>query len=218
LFAGHFPKPVGKKEEGSSFKQDYMEGLRRVWNDRLMRGIVAVFPAMFMVWSSSFMLIQVLLIKVWKLKPMHYGIIETCIPIGYIIAASIIMILDKKLTRRGRFMIGGMIVTVPVYISLALLKNHAFIFPHVLLLGFLLAFSTQFLFILIRTSVESAFQGRLFGVLNTIGGLIPPVGIAISSYYADIYGASMVLIVNAGLLFIVALLGIFVFKEIWKVN
>jgi hypothetical protein len=128
------------------------------------------------------------------------------------------MWLDKRIKQRGKIMVGSMLFVAPFYVILALNGWNWLIYPQILLIGFFFAFSTQFLFILIRSKVESAFQGRLFGILFSVGGIAPPAGLAISSALADSYGPSAVLIGNGAFLFVVGLLGMFVFKALWLVE
>jgi MFS family permease len=216
LMAGKFPIPEGKSEVRATFKKDYVDGFKRIWSDSFTKNILFVFPFLFMVFSSSFMLIQILIVREWKVTPFQYGFIETAVPLGYIIGASLIIWLDKRLKDKGKYIIWSMILTAPIYVSLSFSNSIYAAFPHILVIGFLFAFSTQFLFILMRTKVESVFQGRLFGIMGTLGGVAPPAGIAISSFFADEYGASVVLLANGVFLLMLGFMAMFFFKALWR--
>jgi DHA3 family macrolide efflux protein-like MFS transporter len=59
-------------------------------------------PVLILFFMSSLMLTQVMAVQVWKANPFQFGLIEACIPLGYMLGAGIIVTLGSKLQYRGK--------------------------------------------------------------------------------------------------------------------
>lgn len=200
LAAGHFPSPAEQNRMDRHFWGDFKEGLTYLAANKLARSIVIISPVLITFYLSSLMLVQVMLVKEWKATSFQFGFFEACIPIGYMIGAAIIMKLDHRFTKRGLFILGGMLLLGPVFIILSFIPSAWFGMPLILIHGFLFSFCTVLATTLLRLRIDEHIQGRVFAMISSISTVAPPIGIAVCSYMADAYSASSVLLVNGILL------------------
>lgn len=110
LFAGKFRYEAAKDitSPQSSFKKDLMDGFHYVWNDSFARAAVILLPLVMFFFLSTFMLIQVMAVQVWKAEPFVFGLMEACIPLGYVAGSILIMRFDQRFKNRGKWIIGSM--------------------------------------------------------------------------------------------------------------
>lgn len=195
LFAGKFPYKAPKDTAISktSFKEDLTAGFRYVWNEPFAKAAVMLLPLIMFFFLSTFMLIQVMAVQVWQAKPFIFGIMEACIPLGYVIGSILIMRLDTKLKSRGKWIIGSMILMGPLFIAISFMTAAAAALPLILLVGFLFSFSTTIIFIVLRVAVEPAMQGRVFGLIGALTSVAPPIGLAVFSTLSDLYGPAVII-------------------------
>ncbi|WP_419871281.1 MFS transporter [Candidatus Pristimantibacillus sp. PTI5] len=195
LFAGKFPYKAPKDTAISktSFKEDLTAGFRYVWNEPFAKAAVMLLPLIMFFFLSTFMLIQVMAVQVWQAKPFIFGLMEACIPLGYVIGSILIMRLDTKLKSRGKWIIGSMILMGPLFIAISFMTAAAAALPLILLVGFLFSFSTTIIFIVLRVAVEPAMQGRVFGLVGALTSVAPPIGLAVFSTLSDLYGPAFII-------------------------
>ncbi|MBW7473158.1 MFS transporter [Paenibacillus oenotherae] len=177
-----------EQKEKQSFWQDMKSGLQYIWKDSFIRSLVFLAPVVNMFFVSSLMLIQVMAVKQWSANPMQFGLIEACIPTGYIIGAGVILLIDTRMKRRGLLICGSLIAMSPVLITLSLLTSAWPAIPLILLMGFLFSFCTMLSSIILRVKVSPELQGRVFSTLGSLSSVLPPVGIVAASFLADLKG------------------------------
>ncbi|WP_028612481.1 MFS transporter [Paenibacillus harenae] len=198
LFAGKFPYSADTPAAGkqSSFKEDLAVGFRYVWQNAFAKAAVILLPLVMFFFLSTFMLIQVMAVQIWQAPPFVFGLLEACIPLGYVAGSILIMKLDKRLTRRGAWIMGSMLGMGPLFIAIAQMPSAAAALPLILLVGFLFSFSTTIIFIALRVAVDSSVQGRVFGLLGALTSVAPPIGLALFSALSDIYGPAVIITVS----------------------
>lgn len=131
------------------------------------------------------MLTQVMAVNVWKASPFQFGLMEACIPLGYMIGSGLIMILGSRIRRRGLFIMSGLFCLGPMYILLSFITSAATAIPVVLLIGFMFSFCTLLINIILRLEISEEIQGRVFGVLGSIMSVAPSIGLTLVSYLSD---------------------------------
>lgn len=198
LLAGQFlfQQPQNSDKPTTSFKEDLIEGIHYVWRDPFARASIFLLPVVMLFFLSTFMLIQVMAIQVWKAQSIVFGLIEACIPLGFVIGSIIIMRLDKRLKRRGWWILGSMILMGPLFIIISQVTNALVALPFILLVGFLFSFSTTIIYIMLRVAIEPDIQGRVFGLLGALTSVAPPVGLALFSTLSDYYGPSPIILIS----------------------
>ncbi|MDQ6423154.1 MFS transporter [Paenibacillus sp. LHD-117] len=198
--AGRFPYAADAESAASterkrlSFKEDFTAGLRFVWGSPLTRAALILLPLLMFFFLSNFMLVQVMAVKVWKASPLVFGLLEACIPLGYIIGSLFLLKFDRLLKRKGRWMMGAMAGMGPLFAAIALAGETLVALPLILIVGLLFSFCTTIVFILLRIGVESDMQGRVFGLFGAVTSVTPPVGLAVFSALSDEYGPSPIML------------------------
>ncbi|TYP79440.1 MFS transporter [Paenibacillus methanolicus] len=196
LAAGQFPQAKRVQAEKSSFRQDWLEGIRRVWSDPFARGVTFLTTIVLLFFVANLMLIQVMAVKVWQASPVHFGLIEAAIPLGYALGAMTIMGLSRRPRNRGIWILGSLLAMGPLYIAIAIMPNALGAIPIILAVGTFFSFCTMLVNVIMRIEVPSELQGRMFGILGSLTSVAPPLGLTIMAALADGYGASNVLLVS----------------------
>jgi DHA3 family macrolide efflux protein-like MFS transporter len=199
--AGSFPSVVAAKGAKTSFRTDIVNGFRFIWSNSFARAITILLPVLTLFFMSCLMLTQVMAVQVWKAAPFQFGLMESCIPLGYMLGAGLIVTAGDKIPKRGMIIAFSLLLLGPLYILLSFTSSMALAIPLILLIGFTFSFSTLLINIILRLEVAEALQGRMFGVLGSLMSVLPPLGLVIFSSSADHFGANMVLLVAGVLLF-----------------
>jgi drug/metabolite transporter (DMT)-like permease len=103
------------------------------------------------------------------------------------------MALGNKLKSRGKWIFMSIMMMGPVYMLLSQVDSAVLALPFILIIGFLFSFGTLIINLTLRLEVDSEIQGRVFGTLGSLTSVAPPIGLAVSSIFSDIYGPSIVL-------------------------
>jgi len=206
LGAGKFRYEVVKdpSKPKASFKEDFIDGFRYVWQNRFAKTAVVILPVIMLFFLSTFMLVQVMAVQVWKADAVVFGLIEACIPLGYVIGSILIMKFDKRIRMRGRWIVGSIVPMGPLFITIAFISDAYSALPFILIIGFLFSFSTTIIFIALRVAISPELQGRVFGLLGTLTSLAPPAGLAIFSALSDLYGPAAVITASGILLLLIS--------------
>ncbi|KWX80462.1 multidrug transporter [Paenibacillus riograndensis] len=175
------PEPQQKKK----FIQDLGEGIRYIWKFPFAKAVIIMLPTLTLFFMPSMMLTQVMAVNVWKSSPFQFGLMEACIPLGYMVGSGLIMILGSRIRRRGLLIMTGLICLGPMYILLSFITSAAAAIPVVLLIGFMFSFCTLLINIILRLEISEEIQGRVFGVLGSIMSVAPSIGLSVVSYLSD---------------------------------
>ncbi|QMV45087.1 MFS transporter [Cohnella cholangitidis] len=193
LAAGKFPAYRSAESKSTTFVNDLKEGFRFIASNALAKAIVVLHPLLILFFMSSLTMVQVMAVKEWRAGPVAFGFIELCIPLGYMIGASLILSLGSRIGRRGIWICAGLLLLGPMFYLLSAMRTVWPALPFVLGCGLLFAFSTMLIQIILRSEVSVELQGRLYGAMGALSGIAPPLGLAVFSSLADHYGASWTL-------------------------
>lgn len=188
-----------------NFIQDLGEGIRYIWKFPFAKAVIIMLPTLTLFFMPSLMLTQVMAVNVWKASPFQFGLMEACIPLGYMIGSGLIMILGSRIRRRGLFIMSGLFCLGPMYILLSFITSAATAIPVVLLIGFMFSFCTLLINIILRLEISEEIQGRVFGVLGSIMSVAPSIGLTLVSYLSDYFSPGPVMGSIGLLLFLFAL-------------
>ncbi|MBB3113476.1 MFS family permease [Paenibacillus phyllosphaerae] len=213
--AGKFPKrKQAATTPKSSFKDDYTEGFMLLWRNPFAKAVLFLTTITLMFFTSTLMLIQVMAVRIWEASPVHFGLIEAAIPLGYAIGASIILTISRKQRHRGKLILGSLILMGPFYSLIAVMSGAQLAIPFIFLVGILFSFCTLLVSVIMRIEVPSELQGRMFGMLGSLSSAAPPVGLAISAALADHFSPDLVLFSCGLLVFIAGIAAAIMFKPI----
>lgn len=199
LAAGSFSSKAATAKPTNSFKQDIAGGFRYIWEHSFARAITILLPVLGLFFLSCLMLTQVMAVKVWKATPFQFGLLESSIPLGYMLGSGMIILAGSRIKHRGRVVSASLLLLGPLYMLLSFTESMVAALPLILLIGFTFSFSTLLINIILRLEVPEELQGRMFGVLGSLMSVAPPMGLALFSSGADQFGVSQVMLI-AGLL------------------
>ncbi|MEC0129748.1 MULTISPECIES: MFS transporter [Paenibacillus] len=180
-----------KKER--KFTQDLVDGIRYIWRYPFARAVMIMLPTLTLFFVPSLMLTQVMAVKVWDSTPFQFGLIEACIPLGYIIGSGLILLLGSKLKNRGFLIMTGLLCLGPLYLLLSFVTSAAIAIPIILVIGFMFSFSTLLINTILRLEVSEDIQGRVFGVLGSIMSVAPSIGLTAVSFLSDLFSPGPVM-------------------------
>ena len=203
LLAGSFLSPSRTntlKKVKSKFIDDLITGLRYLWKDPFAKAVIIMSPTLTLFFMPSLMLTQVMAVTVWRSTPFQFGLMEACIPLGYMIGSGLILLLGSRIKQRGKLIMINLLLIGPMYILLSFTTTATAAIPIILIIGFMFSFCTLLINIILRLEVSEELQGRVFGVLGSIMSVAPSVGLGIASYYADIFSSNAVMFTIGGLL------------------
>ncbi|MCK6077970.1 MFS transporter [Paenibacillus silvae] len=193
MLAGRFPQVMRSSGDRKSFTQEWRSSFVYIYRSPLIRSIVLLHPLLLLFFMSAMMLIQVMAVNVWEANPVQFGLIETCIPLGYMIGSGGLIAAGKRLKHRGRWVFIGLLVLGPVYMLLANVSSPLLALPLIMGSGAMFACCTMLTQIMLRTAVPDEMQGSVYGVVGTITSTAPIMGLTVVSIFADYWGAVAVL-------------------------
>ncbi|MCP8971268.1 MFS transporter [Ectobacillus ponti] len=220
LAAGTFPVIVRQKQqkevpaEKQSFLADFQEGLRVLWGEPFARSFMIMMPLVASFFMMSLMMIQVSAVKIWHASPLQFGLMEACVPFGYIIGSGLLMKYDSRLVKRGYWIFAGFLSLGPIYLVISQVTGMNQAFPIIFVLGFMFALCTLLMNVALRMEIPHEVQGRAFGMIGTLTSPIMTIAIGIATYFSDRMGPQPVLVASGLLLTAVAVLLTIVLKPL----
>ncbi|WP_310550309.1 MFS transporter [Paenibacillus glufosinatiresistens] len=188
-----------------SFAGDLREGFRFAWEHPFARAVMVILPLLTLFFMPSMMLTQVMAVQVWQASSAQFGLMEASIPLGYMAGSAVIVFFGSSLRHRGRLIMAGLLALGPAYMLLSRCTSALSAIPVILLIGFLFAFATLLVQIILRLEVPPELQGRVFGVLGSVLGIAPSAGLTVVSVLSDRWSPQPVMAVLGGLLLLFAL-------------
>ncbi|WP_024628943.1 MULTISPECIES: MFS transporter [unclassified Paenibacillus] len=193
MLAGRFPDVQRSSMHRGSFVKEWGGSFSYIFAHPLIRSIVILNPLLILFFMSAIMLVQVMAVNVWQANPVQFGLIETCIPLGYMLGSGILIASGNRLKRRGRWVFIGLLVLGPLYMLLSNVSSPLLALPLIIAGGAMFACCTMLTQIMMRAEVPDELQGRIYGVLGTITSTAPILGLTVVSVLADQWGAQTVL-------------------------
>lgn len=193
MLAGRFPDVQRSSMHRGSFVKEWGGSFSYIFAHPLIRSIVILNPLLILFFMSAIMLVQVMAVNVWQANPVQFGLIETCIPLGYMLGSGILIASGNRLKRKGRWVFIGLLVLGPLYMLLANVSSPMLALPLIIAGGAMFACCTMLTQIMMRAEVPDELQGRIYGVLGTITSTAPILGLTVVSVLADQWGAQTVL-------------------------
>lgn len=187
------------------FIQDLGEGMRYIWKFPFAKAVIIMLPTLTLFFMPSLMLTQVMAVKVWKSSPFQFGLMEACIPLGYMLGSGMILLLGSRIRRRGLLIMGGLLCMGPMYTLLSFITSASAAIPVILLIGLTFSFCTLLINTILRLEISEELQGRVFGTLSSIMSVAPSLGLTIVSYLSDHFSPGPVMASIGLLLFLFAL-------------
>lgn len=221
ILAGAFPSPMranNLSKEKRKFTQDLASGISFIWRDPFAKSVIMMSPTLALFFMPSLILTQVMAVTEWNSTPFEFGLMEACIPLGYMFGSGLIFIFGSRIKKRGHLIMFSLLLLGPLNVVLSFMTSASAAIPSILIIGFMFSFCTLLINIILRLEVSEELQGRVFGVMSSIMSVAPSVGLAIVSYCADIFSPGAVMSVSGCLLFLFAIFAFFKLSVIRKYN
>ncbi|MFC5703418.1 MFS transporter [Cohnella faecalis] len=196
MIAGPFPIPAAKSDNRKSFWTDLRLGLAFIRKHPFARSVSLLLPSVMIFFTASMMLFQVMAVTVWHATPKEFGLMEAAIPIGYAGGSGLMLLLNRRMTRRGWWIGVSVLLAGPNLIVMSAMPDVFSALPFVFLIGFILSVGTVLVMIALRTETAAEFQGRVFGAIGSLTNLSTPVGLVMSGILSDRFGADRMLFLN----------------------
>jgi MFS family permease len=214
MLAGRFPDVQRSSMHRGSFVKEWGGSFSYIFAHPLIRSIVILNPLLILFFMSAIMLVQVMAVNVWQANPVQFGLMETCIPLGYMLGSGILIASGNRLKRKGRWVFIGLLVLGPLYMLLANVSSPLVALPLIIAGGAMFACCTMLTQIMMRAEVPDELQGRIYGVLGTITSTAPILGLTVVSVLADQWGAQAVLESLGALLLVIGVIAAVGLKSI----
>lgn len=218
LLAGNFPSPVREGAAKKSFWGDLKAGLTYIRTNPFARSVVILAPMLNFFANGIGVLLPVLAVKVWKASPVAFGSLEGAIPLGFALGAAAIMAMDKRLRRRGLWMGGGMILTGPLMVLMALVPGVIPAVPVALVIGIVLSLSNVLLMVAMQTQIDPEVQGRVFGTMGSLVQVASPLSMVAAGFLGDFFGPIPIIIAAGVGMGVTGIIGITAMKAIRTYN
>jgi MFS family permease len=179
---------------------DLLDGLRFVWNDRLLRALVIIVAVMNVGWSAwaSIMVLYVVAPGPGGLSEVGYGVMLTSIGIGGLAGTLLAVPLVKRFGRR--WAIGADIIGTFVMLAIPALTANAWAIGAAAVIGGIGGAMWGIVVSSIRQQVvPNDMLGRTSGVFRLFGYGALPIGAALAGFVAETFGIPMVFALCAAL-------------------
>lgn len=194
LVGGHFPSPRREEHEQSSFWSEMREGFGYMWKHPLVRSLVTMAPVMNFFGNALGVLFPVIAVKVWLVNSVQFGALEGAFPLGFAIGAATLMVLTKRISRRGLLIVNGALMMGVFIMAIVNMPSANAALVLVPFLGLFSAVTNVFIQIIFQLEVAPEMQGRVFGTVGSLVNVASPTSMVIAGVLADAF--SPVLIAN----------------------
>ena len=198
------PRPRPQEEEKEPVFRAYLrqtaEGFRYVWQNAGLRSFM---------FAASFL--NFLIMPIMVLFPFYvslylrqgsewYGFLMAGMSAGAVAGFVLAGILKLQGAARARGILAGMLVMPSLFGLLGFVRIPALAVAVVFLAGVSMGLINVYLVTMVQRSTASEIRGRVMGLLNTLGGALMPIGMALGGFVGDLTGKNVPLIyaVSAG--------------------
>jgi MFS family permease len=191
--------------------QEWLDGLRLVGKERLVTAIFLVFGVAMIGEGIIEVIIAGYVSQVLHGTALALGWLMSCQAVGGIIGSLLVVKASKRLPITLLIPLCGLIFG-SVLVIMALIPNLAVILPLIALggltaIGFFVSQTT-----LLQSHVRNAYQGRIFGALNAVQGIVLLLGMGLASGLGDRLGLVTMVLIDAACNIIAALLALWLIR------
>lgn len=207
VVGGAFPSPRQESGERSTFFKDLTAGFQYIRRHPLVSGLAVVAPVINFFGNAIGVLLPVIAVKRWQANSVQLGALEAMIPAGFAIGAMVIMVVAKKIARRGAWMMGGVAAAGALLAIVALMPSASAAMPVTLLCGVAFSLCNVLIQISLQSEIEPEIQGRVFGTLSSLVQVASPLSMIAAGFLADSFSPTIIVAVSGVMLVCVSLGG-----------
>jgi MFS family permease len=193
------PKPVSQPHQaGAGYLAGLREGLHFVWNDRLIRAVLAmVMVTNLLDYGASVVLFTLYADQVLG-GPAPLGLMIGAFGIGSVLGAFGYGVVGERLPKRWTFLLAFAVGGAPRFFLLAAQPGLAVILASYVALGAIGGVINPLLMVVVYGRVPADARGRIFGVLRAAAWGAMPIGTVIAGYLAQSVGLLTSLMIVGG--------------------
>jgi len=187
-------KTANAKEAVSAFKRQLAEGVRYIWDSRMLARIFIVLAVVnFFMAPLMQVIVPAVIIDMFNLDEVWLGFIQSGVAGGFMLA-SLTLASMKKIRLSKLFLIAvlalglavmalGLAAATPSFFSLAYHIVAATMIPIAVVIGATAAMTNISLSTIMQKVVPDEKRGRVFGCLNTIAGGLMPISLGMTGLF-----------------------------------
>lgn len=212
----HIPQPERvllpdlQAHESTTVWQDFMIGLRYVFNWKGLVWIIVIATLINLLLTPSSMLIPILVTKIFNGKALQLAWMQSAWGIGTIVGGFILSAWGGFKRRIVTALVGLIVLGIgTVFLGLVPARLFFVAISMAFVLGFTSPLINGPLLAVVQAAVDPQMQGRVFTLINSLAGAMTPIGLIIAGPMADVFGVRTWYILGG---ILTALLGLFSFS------
>ena len=183
---------------------DMVEGLRYVGSHRLVRWLLVLFGAIFLLAVAPSYLTPLMLVRNFGDEVWMLTVLEVCFSLGMVIGGGVIAVWGGMKNRVIMLAVASLLFGV-LSIALGLSPTVWIFFGFMLIVGIAVPFFSTPSFTMLQEIVEPERQGRVFGFVGIVMAVAMPIGMGILGPLADQLPVEILLVACGILCFIVVI-------------
>ncbi|KIL52710.1 MFS transporter [Jeotgalibacillus campisalis] len=215
-----FKKPATEEENATLAKTPSMfssikDGALYVKNHNVLFAIMTV-----ALWVNFFFVamavgLPFIIIEVLQASSQQLGLIEAMLGVGTLLTSIYISTRPEfqkpiRNVRLGLLSLGIVfaLMAVPLLISMPALAFIGFYMATGFMMGLIMVIINTPILVIIQKTTPESYRGRVFGLLEMLASGISPIGLVLYGFLYDIVSPQWIILITAGLLFLVTLYGL----------
>lgn len=179
ILISKIPSPVrAPTGQPSSLLSEIGDGWRWLRTQRLMFGVMLLALGLNFLIAPMQVLFPGYAKDVLLTDARGFGLIESGFPVGFLIGALLLNVLKPKSV--GAMIVGCMSAFGLLVVGLGLSRGLALSLGFLIGVGAMLALINISLSVVFQSQIPNEMQGRVFGVIQTLGGGLQPLGLALA--------------------------------------
>jgi MFS family permease len=182
--------PRAAADGGSSapagLQRDVLEGVKYVWSSAGLKALVTASSALSFFSVPVLLLLPFFVEDILNLSPQWYGYFAAFYGFGSLLGLVGAGVLRPSGARRAHLVIAFVVANSLGYTVLGLFRSRALIALLFLAGGMLGGFVSVTIISVLQAGTPARLRGRVFGVLNTLGSCVAPLGMGLAGVAADV--------------------------------
>ncbi len=190
----NFRQKLNNTGEKNSFFKDMLEGLKFVYNFKMLLWAMIVLSLINFAFAPVDILIAKQIKVVYNLGALELGYVTSAFAIGMVVGAGLLALLPE-LKKKHNEMIIGIIISGGLLAIAGFSPNLLTFLLDVLIMGFFIAIVNVLFNTVLQKIVPDEKRGRVFGLLNASTTVLMPISFAVIGWMSAIFNNSTIFLV-----------------------
>lgn len=187
-------EPGGLRRKFAAFGSDLRGGLRFIWDQPGMRGLVVVSALINFFTAPIIVLLPFFVEDVLTATADWYGFLLAGYGAGTLLGFIAAGAFALNGPARARAMIAAMLLEAAVFAAIAFTTHPLLALAFAAAAGITSGFSSVYLTTVLQLATPGSLRGRVFGLLGTIAASLTPIAAGLAGVIADVLGRDIALI------------------------